>query len=216
MKNFLFQVLRCHKETLTPIPAVFLGRQHTENKHQTIAAQWPQSADLGHLGSPAPGPQDSLRFVQSLPGFAQLSPQDQQYALNTGILQVMLARLLSRYRPEVGAFLFPCGLFVHPSQLLTSLPELTVASLTNLAHNFASRGLTNQELALLTSLLVCNPISPSQLYNNTLSSISDKSSAVHLSTLAMQISELCWTATTEQWTNITLNNPITHHIDQAN
>ena len=194
---------------------MFLARQHTETQHQTIAAQWPPSADLGHLGTPAPGPQDTLRFVQSLPGFAQLAPQDQQYGLNTGILQVMLARLLSRFRPEVGAFLFPCGLFVYPSQLLGSLPELTVASLTNLALNFASRGLTNQELSLLSALLVCNPLTPSELYKSTLCSISDKSSAVHLSMLAMQISELCWTASAEQWTNINLIVPLPQQLEQS-
>ena len=125
----------------------------------------------------------------------------------------MLARLLSRFRPEVGAFLFPCGLFVYPSQLLSSLPELTVASLTTLALNFASRGLTNQELSLLSALLVCNPLTPSELYKSTLNSISDKSSSVHLSALAMQISELSWSASAEQWTNITLHAP--HPAEQT-
>ena len=175
---------------------------------------WPPSADLGSPGSPAPGPQEALRFVQSLPGFLQLPAQEQQYALSTGTLQVMMARLLSRFRPEVGAFLFPCGLFVYPSQLLSSLPEMAVTSLTYLALNFASRGLTNQELALLSALLICNPLANSDLYRNTMSSISEKSSAVHLSSLAMQISELCWTASPDQWTNIVLNPPLPHDMAQ--
>merc|ERR1740129_1662302 len=58
----------------------------------------------------------------------------------------MVARLLTRYRPEVGAFLFPCGQFVFPAQLASCLPERAVAGLSSLALCVASRGLTSREL----------------------------------------------------------------------
>ena len=198
------QILRCHKESLTPIPAVFLARQHTEHISRSVAAEWPQSADLGSLSSPGPGCADSLRFVRSLPGWRELSGQDQQWSLNTGAVQVMLARLLSRYRPEVGAFLFPCGQFVYPRQLVGSLSDLTVSSLTSLAHSTASRGLTQQEMSLLAALLATNPLTSSQLYRKTVSAISEATSAVQLTDLAMQITELAWTSSPDRWTNINI------------
>ena len=109
------QVLRCHKETMASIPAVFLARQHTE--HMVLASEWPLSADLGPLTSSAPGASDTVRFVRSLPGWGELTQQDKQWSMTTGTVQVMVTRLLSRYRPEVGAYLFPCGQFVSPSQV---------------------------------------------------------------------------------------------------
>ena len=205
--NMTFEelVLRCHKESMTPIPAIYLARHHTENINNFVAGEWPQSADLGSLASPGPGCGDSLRFVRSLPGWGEMSGQDQQWSLSTGAVQVMLARLLSRYRPEVGAFLFPCGQFVYPQQLVGGLSELTVASLTSLAHNTASRGLTQQEMALVSALLATNPLSCSQLYRKTVTSISERTSSLQLTDLAMQISELAWTSSPESWTNITLS-----------
>ena len=203
--TFEEQVLRCHKETLTPLPAIYLARQHTENIEQWVAGAWPVTADLGPLSSPAPGPADSARFVRSLPGWAELTSQDRQWAASTGTVQVMLVRLLARYRPEVGAFLFPCGQFVYPGQLRASLPEVTVAHLTSLAHSLASRGLTQQELSLVSSLLASNPLSASSLYKSTLAAISETSSGLHLTDLALQVSELAWTASPEQWTNISIS-----------
>ena len=202
--TFEEQVLRCHKESMTPIPAVYLARQHTENVSKFLAGEWPQSADLGSLTNPGPGCSDSLRFVRSLPGWREMSGQDQQWSLSTGAVQVMLFRLLSRYRPEVGGFLFPCGQFVFPHQLSRTLSELTVTSLTGLAHTTASRGLTQQEMALVSALLATNPLTSSQLYRNTLNSISEKGSSLQLTDLAMQISELAWTSSPESWTNISL------------
>ena len=203
--TFEEQVLRCHKETLTPLPAIYLARQHTENIEQWVAGAWPVTADLGPLTSPAPGPADSARFVRSLPGWAELTSQDRQWAASTGTVQVMLVRLLARYRPEVGAFLFPCGQFVYPAQLAGSLSELSVSSLTNLAHSLASRGLTQQEMALVSALLATNPLTCSQLYRNTISSISEKSSGVQLTDLALQISELAWSSSPDCWTNINIS-----------
>ena len=202
--TFEEQVVRCHKESMTPIPAVYLARQHTENVSKFLAGEWPQSADLGSLTNPGPGSSDSLRFVRSLPGWREMSSQDQQWSLTTGAVQVMLFRLLSRYRPEVGGFLFPCGQFVFPHQLSRTLSELSVTSLTGLAHTTASRGLTQQEMALVSALLSTNPLSSSQLYRNTINSISQKGSSLQLTDLAMQISELAWTSSPESWTNISL------------
>ena len=59
--TFEEQVLRCHKETLTPLPAIYLARQHTENIEQWVAGAWPVTADLGPLSSPAPGPAEWRR-----------------------------------------------------------------------------------------------------------------------------------------------------------
>ena len=204
--TFEEQVLRCYKETITPIPAVYLARHHTDNINRFVAGEWPQSADLGSLTSPGPGCADSLRFVQSLPGWAEMTGPDQQWSLNTGAVQVMLARLLSRYRPEVGAFLFPCGQFLYPSQLVGSLSEVSVTSLTSLAHSLASRGLTQQEMALVSALLATTPLTCSQLYRNTLNSISAKTSGVQLTDLALQISELAWTSSPDRWTNINISH----------
>merc|ERR1719319_765480 len=90
-----------------------------ERRAEAVAATWPASADLG---SPAaPGPEDPARFLQALPDFDQLSHQARQFALSTGLLRVSLARLLSRWRPEVAAFLLPCGQFLLPSQVLLLL-----------------------------------------------------------------------------------------------
>lgn len=205
--TFEEQVLRCHKETLTPIPAVYLARQHTENIGDCVARDWPASADLGPVSSPAAGSgaSDSARFVRSLPGWSDLGDQDKQWSLTTGTVQVMLVRLLSRYRPEVGAFLFPCGQFVYPSQLLTSLSEMTVSYLTSLAHNLASRGLTQQEMSLVTAMVSINPLNNSKLYQNLMTSVAECSSGVHMTDLALQISELAWTASPEQWTNICIS-----------
>ena len=205
--TFEEQVLRCHKETLTPIPAVYLARQHTENIGDCVARDWPASADLGPVSSPVAGSgaSDSARFVRSLPGWSDLGDQDKQWSLTTGTVQVMLVRLLSRYRPEVGAFLFPCGQFVYPSQLLTSLSEMTVSYLTSLAHNLASRGLTQQEMSLVTAMVSINPLNNSKLYQNLMTSVAECSSGVHMTDLALQISELAWTASPEQWTNICIS-----------
>ena len=204
--NMTFEelVLRCHKESMTPIPAIYLARHHTENINSFVAGEWPQSADLGSLASPGPGCGDSLRFVRSLPGWGEMSGQDQQWSLSTGAVQVMLARLLSRYRPEVGAFLFPCGQFVYPQQLVAALPEVTVSHLTSLAHSVAARGLTQQEVALLCCLLAASPLSSSRLYQRALAAVSSCSGGLHLLDLALQVAELAWTASPDQWTNIKL------------
>ena len=204
--NMTFEelVLRCHKESMTPIPAIYLARHHTENINSFVAGEWPQSADLGSLASPGPGCGDSLRFVRSLPGWGEMSGQDQQWSLSTGAVQVMLARLLSRYRPEVGAFLFPCGQFVYPRQLVAALPEVTVSHLTSLAHSVAARGLTQQEVALLCCLLAASPLSSSRLYQRALAAVSSCSGGLHLLDLALQVAELAWTASPDQWTNIKL------------
>lgn len=198
------QLLRCHKETMTPIPAVFLARQHTEN--MMLASEWPLSADLGPLTSSAPGASDTVRFVRSLPGWSELTQQDKQWSMTTGTVQVMIARLLARYRPEVGAYLFPCGQFVSPSQLTASLPEQTVGQMTSLAHNLASRGLTQQEMSLVCALLAVNPLNLSPLYKSVLTSVSECTSGVHLTDLALQVAELAWSAPPETWTNIVLAN----------
>ena len=121
--TFEQQVLRFHKETLTPLPAIYSARQHLEKANHFVAREWPVTADLGPLTSPAPGPADSIRFIESLPGWEELRGHDQQWAAHTGTLQVMLVRLLARWRPEVGAFLFPCGQSVCPGQRRGGLPE---------------------------------------------------------------------------------------------
>ena len=118
----------------------------------------------------------------------------------------MVARLLSRYRPEVGAFLFPSGEAVSPSQLHSSLPEVTISHLTSLAHSLASRGLTQQEMPLVCALLSVNPLNASPLYTRTMTAVSDCTSGLHLTDLALQISELSWSASSDQWTNIVLTN----------
>ena len=202
--TFEEQVLRCHKETLTPLPAIYLARQYTESIEEHVAEAWPVTADLGPLGSPAPGPRDSARFVRGLPGWEELPSQEQQWAATTGTVQVMLLRLLARYRPEVGAFLFPCGKFVYPAQLRSSLPEVTVAHLASLALSLASRGLTQQELSLVSCLLASNPLTASSLYTQTCTAVAKTSSCLQLTDLALQVSELAWTASPEQWTNISI------------
>ena len=202
--SFEEAVLRCHKETLQAVPAVYLGRQHTENIAACVAEAWPATADLGPPSSPAPGPASAAAFVRSLPGWAELSSADQQWSLATGQLQVMLARLLARWRPEVGAFLFPCGQFVYPRQLVAALPEVTVSHLTSLAHSVAARGLTQQEVALLCCLLAASPLSSSRLYQRALAAVSSCSGGLHLLDLALQVAELAWTASPDQWTSIKL------------
>ena len=73
---------------MTPVPAVYLARQHTENIGQCVASEWPVSADLGPVHSAAPGPSDVARYVRSLPGWSEMSSQDQQWSLTTGTVQV--------------------------------------------------------------------------------------------------------------------------------
>ena len=192
---------------------MYLARQHTENISENIASEWPVSADMGHVTSGAPGPRDTSRFIKSLPGFAELNGSDQQWSLSTGAVQVMLVRLLARYRPEVGAFLFPCGQFVYPTQLLTSLSELTVSYMTNLAYNLASRGLTQQEMSLICAMVAVNPLTGSQLYKNTMTAVAESSSSIHLTDLGLQISELAWSATPEQWTSINISKTVASFND---
>ena len=55
------QVVMCHKETLVPVPALFLGRAHTERRQTAIASDWPTSADLGPKGFQ--GPDNAARFM---------------------------------------------------------------------------------------------------------------------------------------------------------
>ena len=55
------QVVMCHKETLVPVPALFLGRAHTERRQTAIASEWPTSADLGPKGFQ--GPDNAARFI---------------------------------------------------------------------------------------------------------------------------------------------------------
>ena len=55
------QVVMCHKETLVPVPALFLGRAHTERRQTAIASEWPTSADLGPKGFQ--GPDNAARFM---------------------------------------------------------------------------------------------------------------------------------------------------------
>ena len=45
-----FQVVMCHKETLVAVPALFLGRAHTERRQMATATEWPTTADLGPAG----------------------------------------------------------------------------------------------------------------------------------------------------------------------
>merc|ERR1719319_1312392 len=188
--SFPEQVARGYKETMAPVPAVYLARQHTE--HMVLAQEWPGSADLGPLssGQLCPGAGDTGRFVRSLPGWSELTQQDKQWSMTTGTVQVMIARLLTRYRPEVGSFLFPSGEFVSPAQLSPSLPEVTISGLTGLAHSLASRGLTQQEMSLVCALLAVNPLNASPLYCRTVSAVGDCSSGLHLTDLALQVAEL--------------------------
>ena len=201
--TFEQQVLRFHKETLTPLPAIYSARQHLEKANHFVAREWPVTADLGPLTSPASGPADSLRFIESLPGWEELRGHDQQWAAHTGSLQVMLVRLLARWRPEVGAFLFPCGQFVFPGQMRGSLPEKAVHYLPILAAQFTS--LTQQELSLISALVATNPLSPCSLYKATLAAISETRSGLHLLALSMQVSELFLMACTDHWQNVSIN-----------
>ena len=52
-----------HKETLVPVPALFLGRAHTERRQMATATEWPTTADLGPNGFQ--GPDNAARFFVS-------------------------------------------------------------------------------------------------------------------------------------------------------
>ena len=197
------QVLRIFEETLAPLPKIYRARQHLENPSYFVARAWPVTADLGPLNSPDPGPSNSVRFVKSLPGWEDLSGHDLHLASHIGTLQVMLVRLLSRWRPEVRAFLFPCGQFVYPGQMRGSLPEKAVHYLPILAHQFTS--LTQQELSLISALVATNPLSPCGLYKATQAAISETRSGLHLLALSMQVSELFLMACTDHWQNVSIN-----------
>jgi len=169
-----------------------------------VAATWPASADLGPPA--APGPEDAARFLQALPDFDQLSHQARQFALSTGLLRVSLARLLSRWRPEVAAFLLPCGQFLLPSQM-TSLPPAAVSGLSAAAQHVSSRALTTTELALLCATLASCPLHPSTLGERAVAALAEQPSALQISALALLVAELAALAPPEAWAAITLAPP---------
>jgi hypothetical protein len=176
-------ILALHKESTPAVPAIFLGRQHAQNLGHYLAARWPPTADLGHAGE-----SHVLRFISGLPSFSRLSVDQQIFARTVGLTQVMLLRLLARFRPEVRAFLFPCGQFVLPAQL--DLPEAVLTGLVQLAADMACRGLTSLDLALMSCLLCCDPRQPGELYEKGLESLVMTSSSASLLALVLCVEEL--------------------------
>ena len=176
-------ILALHKESTPAVPAIFLGRQHAQNLGHYLATRWPPTADLSHGGAA-----HVLRFISGLPGFGRHSPDQQRFAHTVGLSQVMLARLLARFRPEVRAFLFPCGQFVLPAQM--DLPEVVLAALVHLAADMACRGLTSLDLALMSCLLCCDPCDPGELYEKGLESLVSTSSSASLLALVLSVEEL--------------------------
>jgi hypothetical protein len=190
-------LLALHKESTPAVPALFLGRQHAQNLGHYLAIRWPPTADLGPGGAP-----HALRFISGLPGFGRLTAEQQRYAHTVGLSQVMLARLLARFRPEVAAFLFPCGQFVLPAQM--DLPTSVVAALVTLAGEMACRGLTSLDLSLLCCLLACSPREAGELYERSLASLVTTSSSASLLGLVMAVEDLHRLLAPASWAAIAL------------
>jgi len=192
-------LLALHKETTPPVPAIFLGRQHAQNLGHYLAARWPPTADLGHAGAA-----HAARFISGLPGFGRQTASQQLYATTVGLGQVMLLRLMSRFRPELSAFLFPCGQFVLPAQL--DLPAAAAAGLVRLAADMACRGLTPLDLALMGCLVSCDPREPGELYEKAMASLVSTSSSTSLLSMVLGVEELFRLLETPlaSWANIRL------------
>jgi hypothetical protein len=189
-------IVALHKESTPTVPAIFLGRQHALNIGRYRAASWPPTADLSQGGAA-----HAVRFITGLPGYERLTADQQRYAHTVGLSQVMLARLLARFRPEVRAFLFPCGQFVAPAQL--DLPEAVVAALARLAAEMACSGLTSLDLALMCCLLSCDPLEPGELYERSLESLVGTSASATLLALVLSVEELFRLAPAS-WTSVRL------------
>ena len=194
--SFAEQILSLHRETMPAVPALYLGRQHAKNVLTCVATSLPASCDLSPEASSA-----ALQFVVNLPGFASLSTAQQMHMSGPGLLQVMLARFLARYRPEVNAFLFPGGEFVYPGQLELPSADLTV-SLTLHAREMACTGLTEQELGLFCLLVSCCPLDPPPFYATALETLT-LSSAAPVISLLMATQEL-FNACPQTWATIKL------------
>ena len=181
--SFTDFIIALHKETTPMVPAIFLGRMHAQNLSHYLAARWPPTADLGHAGTA-----HAMRFISGLPGFLSHTASQQNFANTVCLGQVMLVRLLARFRPELSAFLFPCGQFVLPAQL--DLPAAVVTALVRLAADMACRGLTALDLSLMSCLLCCDPSDPGELYEKCLASLVATSSSAILLSLVLSVQEL--------------------------
>jgi len=185
------QILSLQKDTMEMVPAVYLGRSHGENLPLHVARSYPESADLSLSGA------SSVRqFITSLPGWEDLPQEEKNFSLSEGSLMVMLLRLTSRYRPESGAFLFPCGKFLFVNQL-HNLPPAAQSSLQYLASDLANRGLTKQEMSLLSVLLASRPTT--SLHTQAMQALEHSASLIHLLMMVPCFGELARQATWESW-----------------
>ena len=196
--TFPDQVTSLQKETMPVVPARFLGRLHTQNMPAFLAPRLPASSDL----SPEAG-NAALLFLMSLPGFEALSSDQRAYLTEQGVLHVMLVRFLSRYRPDVNAFLFPSGEFVYPAQLGADLPEGVVGALTACARQMACTGLTELELGLLSILVACEPLDPPPVYHRAWHTLTLSASTAML-VLVLSVQELLQSAPPSVWTALSL------------
>ena len=194
--SFSDQILVLQKETMPAVPTVYLGRRHAANITACLAATLPASADLSQQAA-----NKSLAFIFNLPDFKTLSADQELHLTTLGFVRVMLVRFLSRFRPEVNAFLFPSGEFVYPGSL--DLEASLVGHLTTFAREMACNGLTELELGLLSVMAACDPMDPPAIYTAALEALTPSSSTAVMA-LLLQLEELFNLLPPYSWTKLNL------------
>ena len=184
---------------MLPVPTLYLGRQHAKNLISCLATSLPATADI----SPACMNQSYL-FISQLPGFENLDADQQAHLSSTGTCLVGFLRFLSRYRPEVNAFLFPSGEFLMSNQL--DLPEKQASDLTLVATEMCENGLTELEIGLLSVLVACDPIDPPPIYSQVIQFLEkslSRNASLELLTFLMSIQDL-FSSDPNSWMNLSL------------
>ena len=196
--SFSDQILVLQKETMPAVPTIYLGRRHAANINSCLATALPASADLSQQAA-----NKSLAFIFNLPDFQNVSAEQELHLTTMGFVRVMLVRFLSRFRPEVNAFLFPSGEFVYPAAL--DLDASLVGQLTQFAREMACNGLTELELGLLSVLAACDPLDPPAIYSTAMESLTPSSSTAVMS-LLLQVEELFNLIPPYSWTKLALRS----------
>ena len=193
------QILALQRDTMLPVPALYLGRQHAQNLISCLATCLPASADISSQGI-----NESYRFITQLPGYLTMDADQKAYLSSAGTWYIGFLRFLTRYRTEVNAFLFPSGEFLMTSQL--DIPDHLISQLTLLAEEICENGLTELEIGLLSVLAACDPLNPPPIFSSVTDHLEQsfsRNAGWELMTFLINLQELFLTSPTS-WMNLNL------------
>ncbi|XP_039247598.2 uncharacterized protein LOC120325544 [Styela clava] len=132
-----------------------------------------------------------VEFAKKIPGFTNmLKVVDQIHLLKSGVLEVMLIVMLSGYNPVNQTFLFPDGKRNGLSELVFNDMGEFVKCTFDFAEQFTSLGLSPEEVAIFTALVLISCDRPGIVDSKSVRKLEDK--LLHVLHRSMTASRGIW------------------------